>query len=186
MLWQNCLEGHRGPLSTEGGILTALSCTGDVPEGSCPPDRLLLLRLRVHLRLGLSLHLPLTPSSPQNLQCQLGSSASQVSREDHEDNFSHVDVWQCRCLSVSVSSAFITASLFPGTSHRVPSARCQGQLFSLLRAARYFSLWWLISHPSSLLDFQAPLHLGLFSLCFASFNCLVHLPIATFEQGKIV
>ena len=135
MLLQNCQEERRGPLSAERGILTALSCSGGVPDVSCPPARHLLLRLQVHLSLCvLSWLLPLTPSSSQHLRSASWSCwlvKLQMNREDREDNFSHAGVWQCQCLSFSMSLVFITTSLFPGRPSLVPSARCRDQLFSL-------------------------------------------------------
>lgn len=145
---------QRAPFHRERDpILTALSCTGDVPEGSCPPAKHLLLRLQVHLSLcALSAPTPHPQLSPAPLQCQRGSSACQVSREDQEDNFSHVDVWRCQYLSVSMSLAFITTSLFPGTSHLVPSARCRGSCSDCRVCARIRSLLFtLVAHFSSFL-----------------------------------
>lgn len=103
----------------------------------------------------LSLHLPLTPSSSQHLRSASWAHRLvklQTSREDSKDNFSHMGVWRCQCLSVSMSLAFITASLFPGTSHLVPSARCWGQLFSpWVRARIRLLLFTLVAHFSSFL-----------------------------------
>lgn len=183
---QNC-QGRRGPLSAERGILTALTCTGSVPECSCPPAKHLLLRLQVHFSLFvLSLHLPLTPSASQHLHSASWARRLvklQTSREDSKDKFSRV------CLAVPVPVSQHVLSLhyrIPFSWHVTPCSfsTVPGPAFLTagltLGSTHCFSLWWLISCPSSLLAFWTPLHFGLFSLHFALFNSSVHLAVATF------
>lgn len=112
--WQHC--------PTQCPWMFLSSCQISAPQTSGAP----------HLR-ALSVPTPCPQPFQAPPQCQLGSRfvKLQTSKGDTEDNFSHISVWQCQCLSVIMSLAFITTFIFPGTSPLVPPAECQDQLFSL-------------------------------------------------------
>lgn len=131
----------------------------------------------------LSLYLLLVPSSSKHglsASWALRSVKLQTSREDSEHNFSHVSVWQCQCLSVTMSLAFITTSLFPGTSPLVPQHSARTSFSHCGVCARIRSLLFTrVAHsssffPASFFDFSpfgpvfTPLHFAqqLNSSCF--------------------